>query len=394
MHSTSVTFPPRRVLKLVFQQPQATLHDDVLQDGARWDVDRAALRRDDDDSAFESHAAAEVDAASDGEVVEFQDLRDGRDAGLEAGHLLEVVAELDERRRAEAVRVHHELPVLDGVEVRFDKHEIGARLDRQEAPARHIDAVGVAEVADGSADSRLQLHDTDVRLALLVRRDALAVRDDLHAQLIVLHDALDRTQVHPDVVGVEVLELLDALELVDVLLWHLRDFEQASLALVVDDGATLDVSLRLVCQLHDVLRSCLHHVLQDVEINDGAEVVGVGKEDDFDAAVEQLVEDAGVEERLEDVAVAWRVPIGDLRVGVLWCGEEGVLEDAGVFRLVEGHDVDIVALVFLDNVCGVGIGVEGVHKHEWHVHVVRAVQVFNLADGEIEEGHAVTNFDD
>ena len=96
---------------------------------------------------------------------------------------------------------------------------------------------------------------------------------------LLLDNTLDGLEVHPDVVGVEVLELLDGLELVDVLLGDLGDLEQAGLALVVDDGTTLDIGLGLVGQLHDVLGLGLNHVLQDAEIDNGAEVVSVGQED-------------------------------------------------------------------------------------------------------------------
>jgi hypothetical protein len=108
----------------------------------------------------------------------------------------------------------------------------------------------------------------DIGLTLLVGGDALAVGDDLHAELVVLDNTLDGAQVHPDVVGVEVL--LDGLELVDMLLGDLSDLEEAGLglALVVDDGATLDISLGLVGQLHDVLGAGLNHV------DDGAEEEG------------------------------------------------------------------------------------------------------------------------
>jgi len=62
--------------------------------------------------------------------------------------------------------------------------------------------------------------------------------------------------------------------------------------------------------------------------------------------------------------------------------------------LVECQDIDIVALVFLDDVLGVIIRVEGVHKNEWDVDIICAVEVFDLSDRQIEEGHAVTDFDD
>jgi hypothetical protein len=69
----------------------------------------------------------------------------------------------------------------------------------------------------------------DIGLTLLIGGDALAVGNDLHAELVVLNNTLDSAQVHPDVVGVEVLELLDGLELVDVLLGDLGDLEEAGL---------------------------------------------------------------------------------------------------------------------------------------------------------------------
>ena len=314
----------------MLQESQMSGHDDVLKHGARRNVDGATVGRDDDDGALERHFPAKVDSTGDCEVIELDDVRDARNAGLEAGDFLKVTAELDERGRAEAVRVHDKLAVLKSVEVRLDQHEVRAGLDRQESAAGNVDTMGIAEVPDGSADGGLELENAYVGLALLVCRDGLFVGDDFHAKLVVFNHALDRTEVHPDVVGVKVLELLDRLELVDMLLWHLGDFQQADGTLVVDYGATLDVRLCLIRQFHDVLGLCVDHVLQDAEVDDGTEVVGVREEDDFDAPVDELVKYAGIVERLEDVTVAWRVPVFDLGVGVLWHGQERVLEDTRI----------------------------------------------------------------
>ena len=60
-------------------------------------------------------------------------------------------------------------------------------------------------------------------------------------------------QVHVDGVSVEVLELPDRLEVFDMLWRHLGDFEKSNVALIVDDGSTLDVCLGLVGQLHQEL---------------------------------------------------------------------------------------------------------------------------------------------
>ena len=54
----------------------------------------------------------------------------------------------------------------------------------------------------------------------------------------------------PEVVGVEDAELLDRLEVLDVLLGHLRHLQQPQLPLVLDQGAALHVRPRLVRHLN------------------------------------------------------------------------------------------------------------------------------------------------
>lgn len=132
-------------------------------------------------------------------------------------------------------------------------------------------------------------------------------------------------------------------------------------------------------------------MLEDAKVDHGAQVVDVGKEDDLDTSLEKLVENARVVEGLENVTVSRGVPLVDGGVVILGDGEERVLVYSGVSRLVEGKDIDVVALILLDNGGSVVICVEGVHKNERDVDVVGTVQVLNLPDGKIEEGHAVTD---
>jgi hypothetical protein len=42
--------------------------------------------------------------------------------------------------------------------------------------------------------------------------------------------------------------------------------------------------------------------------------------------------------------------------------------------LVEGEDVDVVALVLLDDALGVVFGVERIHEDKWDIAAVRAVE--------------------
>lgn len=378
----------------MFQDAQGSLHNAVLKDGTRRDVNGAAFRGHNDDSSLELHVAAQVDGTGDGEVVQLDNARDAGDVLLEVRDLLEVGTELDDGDTTEAVGVHDKLTVLQAVQVRLDQHQVGAGLDGQEAATGNVDTVSVLEVADGSTNGGLQLVDGLVGLTLLVSRDGLLVGDDLHLQLVLLHHTLDGTEAHPDVVGVEVLELLDGLELVDVLLGDLSNFEQTGLALVVNDGTTLDVSLGLVGQLHDVLSLGVNHVLKNAEIDDSTQVVSVGQEDVLDTTLEELVQGTGVVQGLENVTVTGRVPVLQGGVEGLGGGEERVLDDTGVTGLVEGDDVDVVALVLLDDRLGVLVGVEGVHQDEGHVDVESAVEVLDLADGQIQEGHALTDLND
>ena len=378
----------------MLQDSQAALDHTVLQDRTRGNVDRAALGGDDDDGTLQGDIAAEVDSTGDCEVVQLDDARNAGDALLEVRHLLEVRSKLDDGDTAETVGVHDELTVLETVEIRLDQQEIGASLDGQETATGNVHTVSVLEVADGRTDGGLQLVDGLVGLALLVGGDGLLIGNDLHLQLVLLNNTLDGAEAHPDVVGVEVLELLDGLELVDVLLGHLGDFEQTGLTLVVNDGTTLDVGLGLVGQLHNVLGTSVRHVLQNPEIHNGAEVVGIGEEDVLNTTLEQLVQSARVVQRLKNVTVTGRVPVLQRSVKALGSGEERVLDDTRVAGLVEGDDVDVVALVLLDDGLGVLVGVERVHQNEGHVDVVGTVQVLNLTNGQIQEGHAFTDFND
>jgi len=51
-------------------------------------------------------------------------------------------------------------------------------------------------------------------------------------------------------------------------------------------------------------------------------------------------------------------------------GQQALLINTGVSRLVESENVDVVVLVFLDDSGSVFIGVERVHKDEGDIDVV------------------------
>ena len=93
---------------LVLEQPQRTLDDNVLEDGTRRNVDGGTFGCHNNDSTLEGNTTAQVDGTSDGKMVKLDNLGDRRDARLEAGNLLEIAAELDERGRAKSIGVDDE----------------------------------------------------------------------------------------------------------------------------------------------------------------------------------------------------------------------------------------------------------------------------------------------
>lgn len=92
------------------------------------------------------------------------------------------------------------------------------------------------------------------------------------------------------------LEFSSAAEFIKVIFGNLSNLEQPRLAIVVNDGTTLDVGLGLVSDLHDVFGLSIHHGLEDVEIDYSTKVVNVGDEDVLLACSDELVKEARVAE--------------------------------------------------------------------------------------------------
>lgn len=101
----------------MLKDSQATLNNDVLEDGTRRNVDCAVFRRNNDDSTLEDDATAEVDITSNSEMIKFDNVGNAADTLLELSNLLEVGSELDERSWAESVGIHDELAMAESVEV-------------------------------------------------------------------------------------------------------------------------------------------------------------------------------------------------------------------------------------------------------------------------------------
>lgn len=355
---------------LMVQDVEVTGNDLVLQDRARGNVNVRASVGDNDHSALENNIRAKRNISGNGQVVQLQNVGWVVEAGQKVVDLLEVVAQLDQRNSVEhALGVDRQLAVVERVEIRGNQEQIRSRFDGQETATGDVDTVGVVEVLDTGTDGSLELDH------LLARLSGLVVDNDLQGELTVLDNTLDSLEVDPQVVGVEDLELLDRLEVLDVLGGNLGNFEQTDRTLVVDERTSLDIGSGLVSDLHEELGTRLDHVVEDTLVDGGTQIVDVGDKDVLLAVGDELVEESRVVERVEQVSVTGGIPVGNVAIGVAGGGEERVLVDARVSGLVEGQDLDVVGGVFLDNALGLVISVERVHEDEGDVDVLGLVQV-------------------
>ena len=129
-----------------------------------------------------------------------------------AVYLAEIVAKFHKGHSGEHTQGgHHELAASERVHVRLDNEEVRGRLDGKEARAGYVHPTRVLEVLDRCSCGNLKLQNS-----FSVNR--FGVDYDIHVgELILLEHSVNGTQVQPQVVGVEDLELLDGLELFDLL---------------------------------------------------------------------------------------------------------------------------------------------------------------------------------
>lgn len=98
-----------------------------------------------------------------------------------------------------------------------------------------------------------------------------------------------------------------------------------------------------------------------------------------------------MEESVVEITMTGRIPVFLVVVSAFGAREESFLVDARIARLVESGDADLLVGVFLDNAEGVVVSVERRHEDERDIDTVGGVQVLDLADGEVEEGHVLLN---
>ena len=88
-----------------------------------------------------------------------------------------------------------------------------------------------------------------------------------------------------------------------------------------------------------------------------------------------------------------RVPVLLVVISRLGAREERLLEYPRVSALIECGDPELLVRVFLDNTEGVLMCVEGGHENQWYIDMFRSVEMLDLTDGQVEEGHVVLDFE-
>ena len=159
-------------------------------------------------------------------------------------------------------------------------------------------------------------------------------------------------------------------------------------------SAYLDIGTCLVGDFHDklgyfvVVRS-VHQEVEDVEVDVGAQVVAVRDEHELFAFVDEHLQESRVVERLIEISMARWVPRFQIRVvgrvagnrkqvvtidtwistvsyqlfSFVWEKNKNKTQNTqNLPRLVEGVDLDLDVTVFVDDLVGLLVGVERVHK--------------------------------
>ena len=176
----------------------------------------------------------------------------------------------------------------------------------------------------------------------------------------------------------------------------------------VKQSADLDIRLGLVRDLHDELCSGVDHMLENPLVDadregggqavpiilfichlHGAEVIRVGNEQILLSISDQLIEDTRVQQGVVKISMTRGVPVLLVVIGTMGAWEESLLEDSWISGLVESGDTKLLVGILLDDSEGILMGVERSHEDEGNIHLMGGVQMLDLTDGQVEEGHVV-----
>mmetsp|Transcript_115882 Transcript_115882/g.328426 ORF Transcript_115882/g.328426 Transcript_115882/m.328426 type:complete len:417 (+) Transcript_115882:198-1448(+) len=352
--------------------------------------------------ALEGHGALDDDVGGEGDVALDDDLLAADEGGhavrrhrLHRVHELVLAVELHVGRDAAAGR--RELDAAVGrqhVGVGAEREEVAGGLHGREARARDHDGGGPLEALDRRAHRRLELE--HLRGLLVPGVHGLGVLHDGQGQgaAVLLELRLEGLEVHPEVVGVEVLVLLGVLELLLVLLGALRRLaqEEAPRRGLAGEVAALLVGVRAPGHLHHEGGLRLGEVREELQVHHGAQVVRVRDEHVLEALRQELLQRAAAEHRGVEVTVPGRTPL----VGRLLRPARGrvvPLVHLGRLVLPELHVAPLPEFRVLREVAhGVLRRRERVHEHEGQVRLEVLAHRLHLLGNQVQKRVAPGNW--
>ena len=121
----------------------------------------------------------------------------------------------------------------------------------------------------------------------------------------------------------------------------------------------------------------------------GTQVVGIGDEEVFLSIGKQLIKNTRMMDSIVKIAVTGRVPVLLVVIGTFWARKKSFLVDTRIARLIESGDANLLVGVLLDDTEGIVMGIEGRHEDEGDIDTMGSVEVLDLTDSKIEEGHVI-----
>ena len=270
-----------------------------------------------------------------------------------------------------------------------DEQIVGG-LHWKEAHTIHLHADGTVEQADGRAHGGFELN------------DLLGIRvGGIHGLLVANHRqwqhtivfgklGLERVNANPDGVRIEVRVLLDILSRCLVVRMHLTHLaqHQSAAGLVTHDVTALAVGLGADGNLCHKRCAGVLEMLGQRAGWASTEIIGIGDEEILEAVLLEHIEQTGLPNSGEQVAVSRRAPF-QIRVFREADGLAGGSHQLWLLMLDDFHRDFVLRelAVALEHLHGVSRSAEGVHEGQRQLDVQTGAGGQHLTDDDVDEAH-------
>jgi len=149
----------------VIEDAEISRNDLVFQNRSSRNVDAVAVISDDDHGTFKYDPLAKPDVPRNGQMVQFQNIRNAIESRQVVGNLIELGSKFDEGSGGKhSFGVHDERAGVERVKIGHDEQQIRGLLNRQKTASGNVDAYGAFEVMNRRPDRSLQLYHVEAVL--------------------------------------------------------------------------------------------------------------------------------------------------------------------------------------------------------------------------------------